>query len=192
MRTLKPKLNEKQQRFVDYYIQSGNATKAAKLAGYSPNTAYSIGAENLKKPQIQAAINARLTQLESERIAKDKEVLEYITAVMRGETEEEVVVNVGTGKGFTRAEKVKAKVSAKERLKTAEMLAKVKGMFVTRQEVELSGSMPVVIRDDFNTQKIKFQCEGSLAAGMTNLGRARKGTSFAKAQERAKNRRRQL
>ena len=145
---MKPKLNEKQQRFVDYYIQSGNATKAAKQAGYSPNTAYAIGAENLRKPQIQAAIQSRLAQLESERIAKDKEVLEYITAVMRGESEEEVVVNVGTGKGFTRAEKVKAQVSAKERLKAAEMLAKVKGMFITRQEVDLQGVIPVVICDD--------------------------------------------
>ena len=88
---MKPKLNEKQKLFIDYYIQSGNATQAAKKAGYSPNTAYAIGAENLRKPQIQAAIQLR------------------------------VVVNVGTGKGFTRAEKIKAQVSAKERLKATEM-----------------------------------------------------------------------
>ena len=140
---------EKQKRFIDYYIQSGNATESAKKAGYSKNTAYSIGQRLLKNVEVRTIIDTRLAQLESERIAKDKEILEYITAVMRGETEEEVVMNVGTGKGFTRAEKVMAKVSAKERLKAAEMLAKVKGMFITRQEVELSGSMPVVIRDDF-------------------------------------------
>ena len=145
----KSKLNERQKAFVDFYIQSGNLSESARKAGYSPKNAGATGIELLKNPKIQAAINARLTQLESERIAKDKEVLEYITAVMRGETEEEVVVNVGTGKGYTRAEKVKAQVSAKERLKAAEMLAKVKGMFITRQEVELSGAMPVVIRDDF-------------------------------------------
>ena len=143
------KLSEKQKRFIDYYIQSGNATQAAKLAGYSAKTAYATGVENLRKPQIQAAVQSRLAQLESERIAKDKEVLEYITAVMRGETTEEVVVNVGTGKGYTRAEKVTAQVSAKDRLKAAEMLAKVKGMFITRQEVDLQGVVPVVIRDDF-------------------------------------------
>ena len=145
----KSKLNERQKAFVDFYIQSGNLSESARKAGYSPKNAGATGIELLKNPKIQASINARLTQLESERIAKDKEVLEYITAVMRGETEEEVVVNVGTGKGYTRAEKVKAQVSAKERLKAAEMLAKVKGMFITRQEVELSGAMPVVIRDDF-------------------------------------------
>ena len=143
------KLSEKQQRFVDYYIQFGNATQAAKKAGYSAKTAYAIGVENLRKPQIQAAIATRLKQLESERIAEDKEILEYITSVMRGETTEEVVMNIGTGKGYTKAEKVKSQVSAKERLKAAEMLAKVRGMFITKQEVELQGALPVVIRDDF-------------------------------------------
>ena len=139
---------EKQKRFVDYYIQSGNATESAKKAGYSKNTAYSIGQRLLKNVEVQTAINTRLEQLESERIAKDKEVLEYITAVMRGETTEEVVMNIGIGKGLTKAEKVVAKVSAKERLKAAEMLAKVKGMFISRQEVDLQGVIPVVIHDD--------------------------------------------
>ena len=148
-RRKREELNERQKAFVDYYIQTCNATESAREAGYSSKNAMQVGCVLLRNPKIQAVINARLEQLESERIAKDKEVLEYITAVMRGETEEEIVMNIGTGKGFTRAEKVRAKVGAKERLKAAEMLAKVKGMFVTRQEVELSGAMPVMIRDDF-------------------------------------------
>lgn len=142
------KLSERQKRFVDYYLQSGNATQAAKKAGYSPKTATAIGAENLTKPQIQAALHTRLKQLESERIAETKEILEYVTGVMRGEHTEEVVVNVGDGKGFTHAEKITAQVSAKERLKAAEMLAKVNGLFVQRGELEVSGGVPVVIRDD--------------------------------------------
>ncbi len=144
----KPELNERQNRFVDYYIQTTNATASAKNAGYSPKNAMQIGCELLRNPKIQIAIATRLAELESERIAKDKEVLEYITAVMRGETTEEVVMNIGTGKGLTRAEKVNAKVGAKERLKAAEMLAKVHGMFISKQEVEFNGSLPVVIRDD--------------------------------------------
>ena len=148
-RRKREELNERQKLFVDYYIQTGNATESAKKAGYSERSAMALGCELLRNAKIQVAIATRLEQLESERIAKDKEVLEYITAVMRGETTEEVVVNVGTGKGFTKAEKVRAQVSAKERLKAAEMLAKVKGMFITRQEVDLQGALPVVIRDDF-------------------------------------------
>lgn len=44
------KLTQKQQRFVDEYIISGNATQAAIKAGYSKKTARFVGAENLTKP----------------------------------------------------------------------------------------------------------------------------------------------
>lgn len=145
---METKLTVKQRRFIDYYIQSGNASEAARKAGYSPKTAYSMGVENLRKPQVQSAIQTRLAELDSERTADTKEILEYLTAVMRGDAEEEVVVNVGTGKGYSQAQKIKAQVSAKERIKAAELLAKVHGMFVTRQEVELNGSLPIVIKDD--------------------------------------------
>ena len=144
------KLNVKQQAFVDFYIQTnGNLSESVRRAGYSSKNASAMGIELLKNSKIQSAIDARLKQLESERIAKDREVLEYITSVMRGETTEEIVVNVGKGKGFTKPERVIAQVSAKERLKAAEMLAKVKGMFITKQEVELNGVVPVVLCDDF-------------------------------------------
>ena len=50
------KLTEKQQRFVDYFIETGNAAEAARKAGYSEKTAPWIGQENLQKPTIKAAI----------------------------------------------------------------------------------------------------------------------------------------
>ena len=84
------KLTPKQQKFIDYYIQTGNATEAAKLAGYSSKTAYSIGNENLNKPEIKQAIDERLKQLESERIAEAKEIMEVLTTIIRGKTDEEI------------------------------------------------------------------------------------------------------
>lgn len=51
------KLTEKQERFCQAYLIDFNATKAAKEAGYSHETAYSIGHENLSKPEIQVRIN---------------------------------------------------------------------------------------------------------------------------------------
>lgn len=56
------KLTLKQQRFVDYYLQTGNASKSAKLAGYNTNenTYRVIGAENLTKPNIKKAIQDKL------------------------------------------------------------------------------------------------------------------------------------
>jgi len=58
------KLSLKQQRFIDTYVgeAKGNATEAALKAGYSPKTAYSIGNENLKKPEIEAGIRAILSE----------------------------------------------------------------------------------------------------------------------------------
>ena len=50
-------LTQKQQAFIDCY--TGNATEAAKLAGYSEATAYSSGQRLLKQPQIAEAIRAR-------------------------------------------------------------------------------------------------------------------------------------
>ena len=46
------KLTEKQKRFIDYYVETANATESAKRAGYSSKTAKNIGAENLTKLTI--------------------------------------------------------------------------------------------------------------------------------------------
>lgn len=56
-------LNRKQTLFVDYYLQSFNASDAARKAGYSEKTAYSIGHELLRKPDISAAIQAKLQEV---------------------------------------------------------------------------------------------------------------------------------
>lgn len=55
-------LTPKQQLFIDEYLKSFNATKAAKAAGYSEHTAAQIGAENLIKPSIKEAIDQRLNE----------------------------------------------------------------------------------------------------------------------------------
>ena len=71
-------ITEKQKRFVDYYIQTLNATQSAIKAGYSKKAAYSIGCENLKKPEIKNAIDARLKELENKRTANAQETLELL------------------------------------------------------------------------------------------------------------------
>lgn len=57
-------LTEKQKIFCREYIYDWNATRAAKTAGYSEETAYAIGAENLRKPQIQAYLKEIQEDLE--------------------------------------------------------------------------------------------------------------------------------
>lgn len=57
-------LTDKQELFVLYYLQDPNATKAAKKAGYSEDTAYSQGQRLLKNAEIKAAIEERLSDVE--------------------------------------------------------------------------------------------------------------------------------
>ena len=137
-------LNEKQKRFVDFYIQTGNASEAARLAGYSKKISSSIGSENLRKPEIKNAINARLKEFESSRKADAKEILEYMTSVMRGELEEEVISAVGTGDGKFEPKVVTKHVGIKERNKAAEMLAKVHGLFNEKTEVKVDAAQLLI------------------------------------------------
>jgi phage terminase small subunit len=64
-------LTPKQARFVEEYLIDLNATQAAIRAGYSAKTAYSIGEENLRKPDIAESIAAAATA-RSERVQVDQ------------------------------------------------------------------------------------------------------------------------
>lgn len=73
-----PMLNSKQLRFVDEYCISFSAADAARKAGYSVKTAYAIGAENLRKPQIMTAIEARQTATALELKITKRQVIAHI------------------------------------------------------------------------------------------------------------------
>ena len=88
------KLTAKQQRFCDEYLIDLNATQAAIRAGYSEKTAAVIATENLRKPNIKEYIENRLAEKEKELIADQDEVMRYLTAVMRREMKESVVVTL--------------------------------------------------------------------------------------------------
>lgn len=125
------KLTLKQQRFCDFYIKLGNATQAAIEAGYSKKTAKAIGAENLAKPYLRAYIDEILEAQANERQADAAEVLEYLTAVMRGEHTEETLIGLGEGaQGKTSIE-----VGAKDRLKAAELLGKRHALFTDKVDL---------------------------------------------------------
>lgn len=113
------KLTQKQKRFVDEYLVSGNATQAAIKAGYSTKTAQRTGSENLSKPLIKSAIEKRTVELESKKIGDAKEVLEFYFRVLRGEETEEVPMSTADEVvTVTKKPSIKDKVSvAREILK---------------------------------------------------------------------------
>ena len=81
-------MNDRQRAFADYYIETGNATEPAKRAGYSEKTAYSTGNRMLKNVEVSTYIAERTAPTEQKRIATGDEVMEFLTAVMRGEVKD--------------------------------------------------------------------------------------------------------
>jgi phage terminase small subunit len=74
-------LNLQQERFVQEYIIDFNATQAAKRAGYSAKTAYSIGHELLKKPEIKKAVKDALDDFAERAFALKKRVVNELAAI---------------------------------------------------------------------------------------------------------------
>ncbi len=109
-------LTHKQRAFVAAY--AGNATEAAKKAGYSQKTAAAIGPENLKKPKILKAIQERENKEQEPDIATRKERQSFWTRTMRDE-----------------------RLPMKDRLEASRLLGKSEGDFLDR--VEHSGEMDV-------------------------------------------------
>lgn len=109
-------MTPKQKKFCDEYIKSGNAKQSAIKAGYSPKTAYSIGNENLNKPELKAYIDERLKELSNHKILSAAKVLEYLSRVVAGKETEYVATSKGVFPDVP--------VSAKDRISAAKELLK--------------------------------------------------------------------
>ena len=132
-------MNAKQKRFCDEYLVDCNATQAAIRAGYSARTANEQAARLLANVSIKAYIDEKMEQLHNERTADAQEVLEYLTAVMRGQQTEQTLISIGDG-----VQKIgNIEVGARDRLKAAELIGKRFGLF--KEGLELAGALPVVI-----------------------------------------------
>lgn len=136
------RLTAKQKRFCDEYLIDCNATQAAIRAGYSRKTAGAIGYENLEKPQIKEYIDEQLKRIENDNIADTKEVMEYLTNVMRGKSRSSVLSMCGDGM----QEIIEKPPDEKEKIKAAELIGKRYGMF--KDNVDLNADVGVTILDD--------------------------------------------
>ena len=127
-------MNERQKAFCEYYIETLNATESAIKAGYSEKTAYSIGSENLSKPELKEYIEKRLNDAHNKRVASADEILEYFTSVMRGEVKDQLGLET----------------PVKDRNKAGELLAKRHALFIDQTKVTHDGNLGVTIVDDLN------------------------------------------
>jgi len=130
-------LTEKQKQFADEYLIDLNATRAYKAVYKNckkDESARVNGSKLLTKTNVKAYIDEQLKKISSKRTADAQEVIEYLTSVMRGESEAEIVVVEGTGDGCSTAVNLKKRPDEKERLKAAELLGKRFGLFVDKQQ----------------------------------------------------------
>lgn len=139
------KLTAKQRRFCDEYLISLNATQAAIKAGYSEKYAHTNTTKLLNNTTIKEFIAKRMDEKEKELIADQDEVLRYLTSVLRGESQSEVVVVEGIGMGSSEARTISKAPDEKERLKAAELLGKRYGLYTDRIEQDVDMEMSITI-----------------------------------------------
>nr|WP_244264271.1 terminase small subunit [Anaerococcus senegalensis] len=130
----------KQKKFADEYIKTGNAYQSAINAGYSENYAKNATKFLLENNgQISSYIEERMKELESETIADQTEILQFLTRIVRDEEREDVLVNVGNFE-----QKIQSmKISAKDRIKAAELLGKRYGSWTDK--VDMTLDVPTII-----------------------------------------------
>ena len=134
-------MTERQKRFCDEYLIDLNATQAAIRAGYSERSASSIGERILRNDDVRSYISEQLERIHNENTADAQEVMEYLTAVMRGKSVSHVLAFVGDGC----QEVVEKPPDEKERLKAAELLGKRYGLFTDRVELDADTELKITI-----------------------------------------------
>ena len=148
-------MTKKQNRFIEEYLIDLNATQAAIRAGYSPDTAKSIGSENLTKPDIQARIakamaeRSRRTGVNADRVVMElakiafvnaSDVIDADTATLKPDVAPEDTAAIQSVKVKTFGEDgLEREIKMADKLKALELLGKHLGMF--KDKVELSGSL---------------------------------------------------
>ena len=149
-------MTKKQKRCVEEYLIDLNATQAAIRAGYSPETAYSIGSENLKKPEIRACIEkamaerSKRTGINQDRIIMElakigllnpKDLVDFDEATVKEEAAEEdlaAIASVRVKRFPTKdGEGIEREIKMHDKTKALELLGRHFGMF--KDKVEVSG-----------------------------------------------------
>ncbi len=134
-------LNPKQEAFCLHYAKTGNATESYKKAGYvckNDNAAGASARRLLLNAKCKARISEIIEEMASEKIADIREIHEYLTSVIRGETTEDVVVTEGCGDGVSEAKVVQVRTNNTARIKAATELAKMKGAYDNKLNVTVT------------------------------------------------------
>ena len=158
-------MTKKQKRFVEEYLIDLNATQAAIRAGYSPDTAGSIGNENLKKPEICACVEkamaerSKRTGVCADRVVQElakiaflnlRDVIDPKTAAVREDASDEdtaALQSIKVKKTYSETgERIEREAKAADKLKALELLGRHLGMW--NDKLDVNGVEGVVIVND--------------------------------------------
>jgi phage terminase small subunit len=159
-------LNDRQELFVNEYLKCFNATKAAKAAGYSEDTAYSQGHRLLKNAEVASRVRERLNQSAMEA----DEVLYHLASIARGDVSEVVDDNGNPDvkmaktngatllikriktRTVTTADKdgagsdiVENEIELHDRLRALELIGKHHKLFTDKQEISGTDGKPIPV-----------------------------------------------
>ena len=141
-------MTEKQKIFADEYLIDLNATRAYKMA--YPNVkndavAAAAAARLLRNVKVKNYIAEQMEKIHNEKKADAKEVIEYLTSVLRGESTAQEIVVEGTGDGCSEARTMEKAPSEKEKLKAAELLGKRYALFTDKVETDVDMDLNITI-----------------------------------------------
>lgn len=130
--------NYLQEKFCLEYVASGNATVSYQKAyDVTSKASAAVSASKLlRNPKVQERLEELQDEIASRKIAESRELQEKLTQIIRGQAEEEVILQGG--------ERIKKQVAIKDVLKAIEILCRIQGLFVVKQEVNLN-TAPIVI-----------------------------------------------
>lgn len=129
------KLTLKQQRFADEYIKTGNVEQSAINAGYSKSYSRGNAHKLVANVSVKEYIDERLEEIKSESIADQTEIMQYLTSVLRGEINDQELMNVPVGDFESEVQIHEKRSDTTARTKAAELLGKRYTMWTEKQEI---------------------------------------------------------
>ena len=144
-------MTDSQRRFAEEYVRSMDKQAAYKAAYpyVKKDMSAAAGASRLlndvKHKDVQEYIDKLKKKAADEAVADAHEVLASLTAILRGDTEDQVVVTEGQGEGYSQARIIEKRVSEKDRLKAAELLAKYHQLLIPKVQIEAEKGGGVIV-----------------------------------------------
>lgn len=137
-------LNARNKQVLDDFLITGNQTESY-LKFYKnvkkKETAYAAASRLFDTKEAKEYLEVQMDKLNGKAIAKADEVLRYLTSIMRGEHKEETLIGMGDGEQRI----TDIDVSAKDRIKAAELIGKRYGIWT--EKVDMNVTVPEIVFD---------------------------------------------